>query len=142
MTSVRGTYRARTIMADFDELLVHELDAPQTWRLKQLDLGLDEQVERNLRHEQTWSRASRVADGRPDVLVVEVVCRVDGRERGAEDVVKNVVYPRTARELLRRDVNARALDRGHKVARKLGHQPQHKRSLLLNRTDTVVHQAI
>ena len=51
MTRVRGTYRARAIVADLDELLVHELDAAQTRRLKKLDLGLHEQVERDLGHE-------------------------------------------------------------------------------------------
>ena len=110
MTTVNSTYRARAIMADLDELLVHELDAPQTRRLEQLDLGLDEQVERNLRHEKTWSRASRVADGRPDVLVVEVVCRVDGGERVAEDVVEGVVYPRAAGELFGAHFDVGAFD--------------------------------
>ncbi len=42
------TYRTCAIVADLDQLLVYKLHTPQTWRLEQLDLGLDEQVERNL----------------------------------------------------------------------------------------------
>ena len=38
-------------MADLDELFVHELDTPQARRLEKLDLGFDEQVERDLGHE-------------------------------------------------------------------------------------------
>ena len=117
-------------MADLDELLVHKLYAPQTRRFQELDLRLHEQVERDLGNEQARAGTRRVPDGRPDILVVEVVRRVDRRERGAEDVVEDVVYPCAARELLRGDVDARAVDGRDKVARELRHQPQHERALL------------
>ena len=117
-------------MADLDELLVHKFYAPQTRRFQELDLRLYEQVERDLGNEQTRSGTRRVPDGRPNILVVEVVRRVDRRQRGAEDVVEDVVYPRAARELLRGDVDARTVDGRDKVARELRHQPQHERALL------------
>jgi hypothetical protein len=117
-------YRARAVMADLDELLVHQLNAAQTRRLEQLDLRLDKEVERDFRHEQARARAGRVADGGADVLVVEVLRWLDASERVSEDVVEDVVYPRTAGELFRGDVDVRAFDGRDKVAGESGHEAE------------------
>jgi hypothetical protein len=103
---------------------------PQTGRLEQLDLRLDEEVERDFRHEQARTRAGRVADGGADVLIIEVLRRLDARERVSEDVVEDVVDPRAAGELFRGDVDVRAFDGGDKVACESGHEAENECALL------------
>ena len=111
-------------MADLDELFVNELDTSQARRLEELDLRLDEQVERDLGHEQAWARAGGVPDCGADVLVLERLGGLDARERVAKDVIENVVDPCAAGELFRGDVNVRTLDGRDKVAGELGHEPE------------------
>ena len=123
-------YRASAIVADLDEFFVHELDAPQARRLEELDLRLDEQVERDLGHEQTRSRAGRVADRGADVLVLQGLRRLDAGEGVAEDVVEDVVDPCAAGELFGGYVDVGALDGRDKVARELGHEPENESALL------------
>lgn len=67
---------ASAVVANPDELLVHQLDASQTRRLKELDLRLDQQVERNLGDKHTRARAMRVADRGANVLRRQVAGRV------------------------------------------------------------------
>ena len=131
-----AAYRAGAVMADLDELFVHELDTSQAGRLEELDLRLDEQVERDLGHEQARARASRVSDRGADVLVLEGLRRLYARERVAKDVVEDVVDPRAARELFGRDVNVRTLDGRDKVAGELGHESEDESALLC---DAAVH---
>jgi hypothetical protein len=104
------TYRRRAIMADLHKLLIHKLHTTQAWLLKQPDLRLYQQIERNLRHEQARARAGRVADRGANVLVLQVLGGVDGREGMAEHVRKNVVDARATRELLGGDLDVRALN--------------------------------
>jgi hypothetical protein len=47
-----------------------------------------------------------------------------------ENVVEDVIYPSSTRELLGRDVDIGAFDGRDKVARELGHKPQNEGSLL------------
>src|SRR4051794_25696951 len=54
-------------VADLDKLLVDQLDATLTGDLKQLDLGLHEEVESHLGHKQAWPGTRRVANCRPDI---------------------------------------------------------------------------
>jgi hypothetical protein len=117
-------------MADLDKLFVHELDTPQAGRLEELDLRLDEQIERDLGHEQARARSGRVPDCGADVLVLESLRGLDIRERVAKDVVENVVDPCAAGELFCGDVNVRTLDGRDKVAGELGHEPEDKSALL------------
>ena len=119
-------------MADLDNLLVHELDAAQTGRLKELDLRLDEEVERDLGHEQARTRVSRVADGGAGVLVVEIVHRLKARQRMPKDIVDDIVDPCHAGEFLGRDVDVCALDGGDKVAGKSVHEMEDEPALLLD----------
>jgi hypothetical protein len=42
-----GTYCARVITADLDQLLVHGLDTAQTWCLQEFDLWLGQQIKRD-----------------------------------------------------------------------------------------------
>lgn len=86
-------------MTYLNKLLIHQLHTPQTRRLKQLNLRLHKQVERDLRYEQTRARTRRVPDRRPDILVVKVVRGVEREQGVPEDVVEDVVDACAAGEL-------------------------------------------
>lgn len=118
----KETHGAGTVVTDLHQLLVHQLDASQTRRFEQLDLRLDEQVERDLGDEETWARSSRVANSRANVLDRKVVCRVDGLQSVPEDVVEDVVDSCSSAQLLRRDLEGRPIDRGDKVSHELCHE--------------------
>jgi len=98
------------------QLLVNQLDASQTRSLQQLDLRLDEQVERDFRNEETRPRSSRVSDGCPDVLSREVVGWVDALESPSEDVVEDVVDSSSSTEFLGGDVKRGSVDGGDEVS--------------------------
>lgn len=83
-------------MTNLHQLFVHQLDTSQTRRLEQLDLRLDEQIERDLWNKQARPRARRVPDSRSDVLRRQVVRRIHGFQRHAEYIMEDVVYPRSA----------------------------------------------
>jgi hypothetical protein len=67
MNTAEITHRARAVVADLHELLVHEFDAAKGRRLKQLDLGLDEQVKGHFGNEHGRTGAGRVADSGANV---------------------------------------------------------------------------
>ena len=54
-------------MANFDELLIDELNAPLARNLEKLDLRLDEEVKGHFGDKETGSRTSRVADSSSDI---------------------------------------------------------------------------
>ena len=124
------TYRAGAVMADLDELFVHEFNTPEAGRLEELDLRLDEEIKRDLGHKQAWARAGGVPDCGTDVLVFKRLRGIDVRKRTAKDVVENVVDPRAAGKLFCRNVNVRTLDGRDKVAGELRHEPEDECTLL------------
>jgi len=126
----RGPYRTSTVVADLDQFFVYKLDTPQARRLEEFDLRLNEQVERDLGHEEARAWAGRVANCSADVLVFERLSWLDARERVAKHVVEDVVDPCAAGELFGGDVDVRTLDGREKVAGELRHKPKDKRALL------------
>ena len=131
--ATKGTGRrgGNTMLVQLCQILTSS-DAAQTGRLEEPDLRLDEEIERDLGHEQARTRASRVADGGADVLVVEIVRRLNARERVPKDIVEDIVDPRPAGELLGRDVDICALNGGDKVADESGHKAEDEPALLLD----------
>lgn len=125
------TYRARTVVANFHQLFVHQLDASQTRRLEQLDLRLDEQIKRDLWNKQARPRPRRVPNSRSDVLRRQVVRRIHGFKRHAEYIVEDVVYPRTAAELFSGEFHRGSIDGSDKVSREFRHELEHERALLM-----------
>lgn len=123
-------YRTSAVMADLHKLLIHKLYTAQTGRLEKLNLWFDQQVERNFWYEETWSWSGRVANRGPNVLVIEVMRRVDRVQGLAKDVIEYIVYTCAAGQLLRRDVEIRAFDGRHEVACELCHETQDKGPLL------------
>ena len=127
----RDTHCTRAIVTNLHQLLIYQLHTPQCRCLQKLNLRLHQQVKRHLRYEKTRSRTRRVAYGRTDVLVVEVACGVNGRERAPEDVVEDVVDPCAARKLFSGYVDFGAFDRGDEVSRELCHESEDEAALLL-----------
>jgi len=117
-------------VADLDQFFVYKLNTPQARRLEEFDLRLDEQVERDLGHEEARAWAGRVADCSADVLVSERLRGLDACERVAKHVVEDVVDPCAAGELFGGDVNIRTLNGRDKVVGELRHKLQDKRTLL------------
>ena len=95
-------------------------------------MRLDEEIGRDLGHEQARTRASRVADGGADVLVVEIVRRLDAREHVSKDIVEDIVDPRAIGELFGRDVDVCALNGVDKVAGESGHEAEDEPASLLD----------
>ena len=91
-----SAHRTGAVVTYLHELLVDQLDTTQTWWSQQFNLRLNQEIERNLGHEQAWSGSSRVSDRRPDIGQTEIVRRIDMLQSMAEDIVEDVIYPRSA----------------------------------------------
>jgi hypothetical protein len=59
-------------MTDLDKFFVHQLNAPQTRRLEQLDLGFYQKIKGHLWDKQARPWPCRVTDSSSDILIIEV----------------------------------------------------------------------
>lgn len=129
-------------MADLDELLICELNASQTWGLKQLDLGLDQQIKGDLRDEERGAGTGRVTDSSTNILNAQVLTRVHRVQSSAKNVVENVVDPGTSAQLLCRDLSRCSVNGSNKVAGEFGQQLQDQRALIHSKGENVRNQIL
>lgn len=91
--------------------LVHQLDASQRGLLEPTDLPLNQELERNLGHEERGSGSGGVSDGGEYVHLGQASQGVNGVEGLAEGLVEYVADSGSTAELRGLDVAGRALDR-------------------------------